>query len=89
MASPRPSPTRKLRLQRFLAECGAGSRRGCEELIRAGRLRSLVAAAAIELGKRESGGIEPAASPVEQVLLAEVLALRTIVVNLVYELASG
>lgn len=38
MASPRPSPTLKLRLQRYLAACGAGSRRACEDLIREGRV---------------------------------------------------
>ena len=32
-ASRRPSPPRKLRLQRYLAECGVGSRRHCESLI--------------------------------------------------------
>jgi hypothetical protein len=35
------------------------------------------------------GAKPPAASPTEQVLLAELIALRTIVLNLVYDLASG
>ena len=38
MGSPRPSPTPEQRLQRFLASCGLGSRRACEDLIRAGRV---------------------------------------------------
>ena len=61
-----------------------------------GRVEKLAAQRGLTVGEwvRESlltivQSDEPAASPVEQVLLAEVLALRTIVVNLVYALASG
>ena len=36
MDSEKPSQKSKLRLQKFLAECGFGSRRSCEELISAG-----------------------------------------------------
>lgn len=37
MASPRPNPSSsRLRLQRYLASCGLGSRRTCEDLIRSG-----------------------------------------------------
>lgn len=37
MASPRPNPSSSgLRLQRYLAACGLGSRRACEDLIRSG-----------------------------------------------------
>ncbi|SFH69657.1 pseudouridine synthase [Planctomicrobium piriforme] len=35
---PLPTPTKPMRLQRFLAQCGLGSRRDCEELITAGRV---------------------------------------------------
>ncbi len=34
--SPRQSPPSKLRLQKYLAQCGIGSRRACEEYIRQG-----------------------------------------------------
>jgi len=34
--SAKPNPNPKLRLQKFLAECGFGSRRSCEELILSG-----------------------------------------------------
>jgi hypothetical protein len=61
-----------------------------------GRIERLAAQRGLTVGEwvRESllaiaRSEHPAASPIEQVLLAEVLALRTIVVNLVYELASG
>ena len=37
MASPRPSPS-SLRLQKYLALCGLGSRRACESLIESGRV---------------------------------------------------
>ena len=33
-----PTPGRPMRLQRFLAQCGLGSRRECEELITTGRI---------------------------------------------------
>ena len=36
--SPRPSPTRNVRLQKHLAACGLGSRRACEGLIAEGRV---------------------------------------------------
>lgn len=36
MDSPRQSPPSKLRLQKYLARCGIGSRRACEEYIRQG-----------------------------------------------------
>ncbi len=36
--SPRPNPTRNVRLQKHLAACGLGSRRACEGLIAEGRV---------------------------------------------------
>ncbi len=36
--SPRSSPPSNVRLQKFLAECGVGSRRSCEHLITAGHV---------------------------------------------------
>ncbi len=40
LASPKPSPPNKSRqrLQKFMAACGAGSRRACESMIQAGRV---------------------------------------------------
>lgn len=38
MASKRPNPKNEVRLQRYLASCGAGSRRACEQLIADGRV---------------------------------------------------
>lgn len=38
MVSLRPNLATKIRLQRYLATCGVGSRRACEELIRSGRV---------------------------------------------------
>lgn len=35
---PRPSPTDRVRLQKYLAACGLGSRRACETLIAEGRV---------------------------------------------------
>ena len=49
MGSPRPSPTPEQRLQRFLASCGLGSRRACEEIIRSGRV-SVNGRAVTEMG---------------------------------------
>jgi 23S rRNA pseudouridine2605 synthase len=37
--SPRPNPTRNVRLQKHLAACGLGSRRACETLIAEGRVK--------------------------------------------------
>ena len=37
-ASPRPSPRSEIRLQKYLADCGIGSRRACERLIDEGRV---------------------------------------------------
>ena len=62
-----------------------------------GRLESLAANRGLTVGEwvREvlleigQGAKPPAASPTEQALLAELIALRTIVLNLVYDLASG
>ena len=62
-----------------------------------GRLESLAADRGLTVGEwvREvlletgQGARPPAASPTEQALLAELIALRTIVLNLVYDLASG
>ena len=39
MGSRRPSPRSDVRLQKFLADCGLGSRRRCEDLIRGGLVR--------------------------------------------------
>lgn len=38
MGSPRPSPKSRERLQKYLASCGLGSRRACEQLIASGRV---------------------------------------------------
>lgn len=38
LASPRPSPNRPIRLHKYLAQCGVGSRRACEGLIAAGHV---------------------------------------------------
>ena len=38
MASRKPNPLINIRLQRYLAHCGLGSRRACEDLIRTGRV---------------------------------------------------
>ena len=61
-----------------------------------GRLVTLAAEHGLTLGEwvREvllgiAQGVQPAASRTEQALLAEVLALGTIVLNLVYDFASG
>lgn len=37
-ASPRPSPSSRVRLQKYLAACGLGSRRACETLIAGGKI---------------------------------------------------
>lgn len=39
LASPKPRPTNKVRLQKYLAQCGIGSRRACERLIAEGRVQ--------------------------------------------------
>ncbi len=38
MASPKPSPKNNIRLQKYLADCGLGSRRFCETLIESGEI---------------------------------------------------
>jgi len=38
LASPKPSPNRFVRLHKYLAQCGIGSRRACEGLIAAGHV---------------------------------------------------
>jgi len=60
------------------------------------RLESLAAGRGLTVGEwvRETvlevaRGEKPAASPTEQTLLSEVLALRAILINTVYDLASG
>ena len=43
LACPRQHPRSDNRLQKFLALCGAGSRRACERLIAAGRVAQAIA----------------------------------------------
>lgn len=60
LACPRQSPKSDIRLQKYLAICGVGSRRACERLIEAGRV-------AVDGKRIESKGvkIDPARQSVE------------------------
>lgn len=51
--SPRPSPPSEIRLQKYLASCGVGSRRYCETLIQQGRV-AVDGRVVTELGTRVS-----------------------------------
>ena len=92
MAPPRSARTRSVgtklteeeyaRLEAAAARCGRTVGEWCrEELLHAAVERNSAATAA--------GIHTPVASPAEEILLAEVLALRTILLNLFYDLAAG
>ncbi len=60
LASQRPSPSNRVRLQKYLAACGLGSRRFCETLIAGGRV-SVNGVPVVEQGCRVDPGCDSVA----------------------------